>query len=120
VILVDTSVWIRHLRVRDARLATMLAEQRVVTCDVVRGELALGSGLTQELHRALARLPHVVTPAARDLVQFIDRHKRPFRTLGVGWADVAIIVSAAGAGARLYSHDGGQRSAWRRLGLRLA
>jgi hypothetical protein len=98
----------------------MLRELRVVTCDVVRGELALGTGLPRELAEHLARLPRLVTPSTREVIDFIERHDRSLRTVGVGWADVAIMTSAIQAGARLYSHDRPQRTAWRRLGFRLA
>jgi len=44
-ILVDTNAWINHLRKRDSRLVLFLTQQRVRTCDVIVGELLLGSGL---------------------------------------------------------------------------
>jgi predicted nucleic acid-binding protein len=42
-ILVDTSIWIDHLRRADARLATLLANADVCVHPMVIGELALGS-----------------------------------------------------------------------------
>ena len=118
-ILVDTSAWIRHLRARDSRLVKLLTELRVVTCDVVVGDLALGSGLPPEFRGLLAHLPKVATPSSRDVLDFITRHDKAFRTVGVGWADAQILAAAANAGALLYSHDSPQRTAWRRLGFRL-
>ena len=41
--LVDTSVWIDHLRKRDQRLARLLEDNSVLMHPGVRGELALGS-----------------------------------------------------------------------------
>jgi alpha-tubulin suppressor-like RCC1 family protein len=42
-ILVDTNAWIQHLRRNDPRLERFLLQERVYTCDVVIGELLLGS-----------------------------------------------------------------------------
>jgi predicted nucleic acid-binding protein len=119
VILVDTSAWIRHLRAADRRLSDLLREQRVFTCDVVTGELTLGSGLPAALHQQLGLLPRVPVPTSKETLEFLQRHHRPLRTVGVGWADVQIIAAAAQSGALLYSHDRPQRTAWRRLGFRL-
>lgn len=118
-ILVDTSVWLRHLRARDDRLVALLEEQRVFTCDVVRGELALGAGLPGAFGDMLQLLPTLPSPSSAETLAFIARHDRSFRTVGIGWADAQILVTAAQAGARLYSHDRPQRTAWRRLGFRL-
>lgn len=119
-ILVDTSVWIRHLRVADAQLVRELQEWRVVTCDVVCTELALGSGISAEFMEALARLPRIATPSAVETRAFVNRHLRSFRASGVGWADAQIIAAAVEAGALLHSVDRAQRAVWRALGLRLA
>ena len=53
-ILVDASAWIQHLRRSDAVLVAFLQEQRVRACDVVIGELLLGSGLPAGFARDLA------------------------------------------------------------------
>ena len=42
-ILVDTSVWIDHLRRHDAMLARLLGEGQVLAHPFVTGELALGN-----------------------------------------------------------------------------
>ena len=42
-ILVDTSIWIDHLRSRDAALVRALEQARVVIHPFVIGEVALGS-----------------------------------------------------------------------------
>lgn len=119
-ILVDTSVWIRHLRAADAQLVRELHEWRVVTCDVVHTELALGAGISADFMESLAHLPRVATPSAAETRAFVNRHLRSFRASGVGWADAQIIGAAIDAGARLHSADRRQRAAWRALGLRLA
>lgn len=119
-ILVDSSVWVRHFRVANLTLVRSMRERRAVTCDVVLGELALGAGIPREAELPLARLPHVPSASAAETLQFIRRHGAAFRATGVGWADAQIIVTAAQVGARLHSVDGPQRKVWRALGFRLA
>jgi hypothetical protein len=65
-IVVDTNTWINHLRTRDSRLVSFLSQQRVRTCDVVVGELLLGSGLPKTFASDLAALPHLPSPSAGD------------------------------------------------------
>jgi predicted nucleic acid-binding protein len=105
VILVDTNAWIAHLRRRDARLVQFLLEQRVRTCDVVLGELRLGSGLPKDFAGHLAALPRLPSPSAAETRTFIERHARSFAGSGVGWADTQIILAANKAGARLHTAD---------------
>lgn len=97
-----------------------LEEWRVVTCDVVHAELALGSGISAEFMDCLARLPRIATPSAADTRSFVTHHLRSFRASGVGWADAQIIAAAVEAGALLHSADRLQRAVWRALGFRLA
>ncbi|MBI3183507.1 MAG: PIN domain-containing protein [Myxococcales bacterium] len=119
-ILVDTNAWVSHARAKDTRLAAMLEQNRVVTADVVLGELMLGSGLPPALVRDLALLPRLPSPSAAQTRAYIERYRRTFRAFGVGWADAQIILTAADSGALLYSSDGAVRTVWRRLGFRLA
>ena len=42
-ILVDTSIWIDHLRLGDERLSTLLTAGQVLAHPFITGELALGS-----------------------------------------------------------------------------
>jgi predicted nucleic acid-binding protein len=120
VILVDTNAWIGHLRAADARLAQFLREGRVRTCDVVIGELLLGSGLPAGFARDLAALPRVPSPAPAATRAYVERHRRSFAGSGVGWADAQIIHSANLAGCRIHTADGGVQKVCRRLSVPLA
>jgi predicted nucleic acid-binding protein len=104
-ILVDTNAWVHHLRKRDARLVQFLLEQRVRTCHVVLGELALGSGMPKDFASDLAALPRLPSPTAEETHAFIERHHRSFSGSGIGWADAQIILTAAKAGARVHTSD---------------
>lgn len=119
-ILADTNAWVRHLRQGDERLARYLRENRVVTSDVVVGELQLGAGIPPSVATMLALLPVVPGPSTEATRRFIARHQRTLRASGVGWADAQVILSAAGSGALLYTNDRPLSTVWRRLGHRLA
>lgn len=64
-ILVDTSVWVDHMRAGDEGLIALLGENRVVTHPFVIGELACGNLRNRaEVMRLLQDLPR--TPVAGD------------------------------------------------------
>jgi len=116
-ILVDTNTWVNHLRKRDPRLVLFLSQQRVRTCDVVVGELLLGSGLPKTFATDLAALPHLSCPSASETRSFINRHRRTLAGAGIGWADVQIIIAAVTAGARIHSSDRPLRRVCTALGV---
>jgi predicted nucleic acid-binding protein len=120
VILVDTNAWVRHLRLRDARLVEFLRQGRVRTCDVVIGELLLGSGVPKHFVQDLLSLSRVPTPAAPATRAFIERHRRSFSASGVGWADAQIIHAAAQVGMRLHSTDRAVRKVCGALAIPMA
>jgi predicted nucleic acid-binding protein len=119
-ILVDTHAWVQHLRRGDRRLIALLGQQRVWTCDVVVGELLLGSGLPKDFARLLSALPHVPSPRADETKAFIERHHRSLGAAGVGWADAQLLLAAAKAGARVHTGDRAVRRVCGALGLPLA
>lgn len=119
-ILVDTNAWVNHLRKSDPRLVLFLSQQRVRTCDVVVGELLLGSGLPKTFASDLAALPHVPSPSANETRVFINRHRTTLGGAGIGWADVQIIVAAVTSGARIHTSDRYVRRICSALGVALA
>jgi predicted nucleic acid-binding protein len=120
VILVDTNAWIQHLRKADPRLVLFLTQQRVRTCDVVLGELLLGSGMPAGFARDLRLLPRLPSPGAAETRIFIERHARAFAGSGVGWADTQIILAVLNAGARIHSADAAVRKLCRSIRVALA
>jgi len=77
-ILVDTSVWIDHLRTSDALLTNLLVEERVLAHPYVIGELALGSMKDRDLVLgSLLDLPRASLATPEETFHFIvnsDRH----------------------------------------------
>jgi predicted nucleic acid-binding protein len=120
VILVDTNAWVHHLRKRDPRLVRFLLQQRVRTCEVVVGELLLGSGLPKTFATDLLALPRLPSPTAAETRLFIERHRSGFAGSGVGWADAQIILAASKAGARIHTSDRSVREVCSAIGLPLA
>jgi predicted nucleic acid-binding protein len=119
-ILVDTNAWVKHLRSGDARLVQFLREGRVRTCDVVVGELLLGSGLPKGFAKDLAALPSLPCPRPGDTRAFVERHRRSFGGSGVGWADAQIVHAAVNAGAKLHTSDRAVRRVAEAVGVSVA
>jgi hypothetical protein len=93
VILVDTSVWIDHLRSPDVKLQELLENDEVVTHPFVRLELALGSIATREKVLAdLALLPQAPTGATDELFRLVEL-RRLYRR-GIGIIDLHLVCSA--------------------------
>ena len=92
-ILVDTSVWIDHLRTADAKLQTLLQNDQVMTHPYIRLELALGSIASRENVLAdLALLPQAPVVTPEELFSLID-YKKLYRR-GIGLTDLNLICCA--------------------------
>lgn len=104
-ILVDTSVWIDHLRRGDAALSALLDSGRVLAHPFVIGELALGDLRQRDLVLALLRdLPQAKQATDDEVMGFIDRHR--LFGQGVGYVDAHLLASARlTALARLWTRD---------------
>ena len=104
-ILVDTSVWVDHLRTGDDQLADLLERGHVVIHPFVAGEIACGSladrGLVLEL---LQDLPAAAVAESDEVLGFIDRHE--LHGKGIGYVDVHLLAAAALAGdTKLWTRD---------------
>jgi predicted nucleic acid-binding protein len=105
VILVDTSVWIDHLRSGEADLISLLETESVLTHPFVIGELACGSIRNRtEFLDLIGRLPRAPTATDDEVLQLIDRHKLTSR--GIGYIDAHLIASTLlQPAARLWTKD---------------
>jgi hypothetical protein len=97
-----------------------LSQQRVHTCDVIVGELMLGSGLPKTFAQDVLALPRLPSPGPAETRSFIERYLPAFAGSGLGWADAQIVLAAAKAGARLHSSDRAVQKTCRALGVPLA
>jgi predicted nucleic acid-binding protein len=92
-ILVDTSIWIDHLRSADKKLQSLLQTDQVITHPYIRLELALGSIESRDKVLAdLALLPQPPIVAIEELFGLID-HKKLYRR-GIGLTDIQLICCA--------------------------
>ncbi len=104
-ILVDTSIWVDHLRAGNDGLATALERGLVLTHPFIVGELACGRMRNRgEILGLLRSLP--VGPVVTDdeALQYIDFHQLMGR--GIGYVDIHLLASTALAeGMRLWTRD---------------
>ena len=119
-ILVDTSVWVDHLRRGDEALAGLLEAGRVLAHPFVIGELALGNIPRRDLVlRALQDLPRANVATDREVLYFIDRHR--LFGLGIGYVDAHLLAAVSlTAGAALWTRDRRLKRGADRLSLAIA
>lgn len=116
-ILVDTSVWIDHLRRGDPELGAVLHDGRALTHPWVIGELALGH-LTRrsEILVLLHNLPLVTVATDVEVLALVDRQKLFGR--GIGYVDAHLLAATRlTAGARLWTRDNRLANVAARLGV---
>ena len=91
-ILVDTSVWVDHLRRRDEALAALLDRGAVLTHPFVIGEIALGHLNRREVVLSdLHDLPQASVAAEEEVLRFIFEHA--LFELGIGYVDAHLLAA---------------------------
>ncbi|MDZ7663014.1 type II toxin-antitoxin system VapC family toxin [Thiohalophilus sp.] len=104
-ILVDTSVWVDHLRVGDATLEELLNHTRVLMHPFVLGELACGNLRNRgEVLQLLGDLPQATVASDAEVLFFIERHMLMGR--GIGYVDAHLLAAVTLAGStQLWTRD---------------
>jgi predicted nucleic acid-binding protein len=104
-ILVDTSVWIDHLRSAESALAELLESNRVLTHPFVIGEIALGSLKQRDtVLGALRGLPQAAMATDAEVFEFISG--QTLYGLGIGYVDAHLLAaSRLTPGAALWTRD---------------
>jgi predicted nucleic acid-binding protein len=104
-ILVDTSIWIAHLRQGDHALAACLDEGHVLMHPFILGELACGNlPQRQQLLSLWRRLPQALQATDAEVLYFIEQKKLMGR--GIGFIDMHLLASAVLSGTRgLWTRD---------------
>jgi predicted nucleic acid-binding protein len=104
VILVDTSVWVEHLRVGVPALADQLESRQVAVHAWVVGELACGNLRNRhEVLMLLQNLPAAITATEQEVLLTIERHGLMGR--GIGYVDAALISSCLLSNLQLWTRD---------------
>jgi predicted nucleic acid-binding protein len=103
-ILVDTSVWIDHLRFRNRTLISLLEREEVLTHPFVIGELACGRLRNrQQILELIGRLPATRVADHDEVLAFVER-QRLFGQ-GIGWVDAHLLASTLLSHATLFTLD---------------
>jgi predicted nucleic acid-binding protein len=117
VILVDTSIWVDHLRAGNRELAALLEAGQVLAHPFVTGELALGRLKRRSVVlAALADLPRARVATDREVLEFIELHA--VAGLGVGYVDVHLLAAVRlTEDAALWTRDKRLHAVARRMDL---
>jgi predicted nucleic acid-binding protein len=103
-VLVDTSVWIDHLRRRNADLSRRLEAMQVWTHDFVIGELSCGNlSRRRDVLASLAALPRSPLIEHEIVQTFVTDMRLMGR--GLGWVDVHLLASAIASDLPLWTLD---------------
>ena len=103
-VLVDTSVWVAHLRDGNKQFEALLNEGAVVCHPFIIGELACGIMRNRvQILSLLQSLPLAETAEHSDVMQFIDHN----RLMGkdIGYVDVHLLTSAVLTSIPLWTLD---------------
>jgi predicted nucleic acid-binding protein len=103
-ILVDTSVWIEHLRAGNDRLRTLLFDEQVLCHPFVVGELACGTlQKREEILTMLKALPEAHLLEHEGVMSFLEARRTYGR--GIGWVDAHLLASTLLTGCTLWTFD---------------
>jgi predicted nucleic acid-binding protein len=116
-ILADTSVWVDHLRKRDAALVHLLDKSEIVIHPFIVGELALGNlRHRQTVLETLNLLPSAVVASHEETLEFIEKNQ--LQGFGIGYVDAHLLAATRlTAGATIWTRDRKLHSAALRLAL---
>lgn len=102
--LVDTSVWVDHLRNGSSRLGQLLVDGEVSSHPFVIGELACGFlAKRAEILSLLDTLPKVVVADHSEVLRLLDAQRLYGR--GLGWIDAHLLASALLTGTPIWTLD---------------
>ncbi len=92
-ILVDSSIWVAHLRDGNVGLENLLIEGNVACHPFIVGELACGNiENRKEIISLLQSLPMALQAEHDEVLQFIDNHR--LMGTGLGYIDMHLLASA--------------------------
>lgn len=104
-ILIDTSIWIDHIRSPDAIVSQLLADRTVITHAYVIGEIAVGQIRTRiDVLSSLKLLPAARLATTDEVLIFIERHG--LFGQGIGYVDAHLLAATKlTRGASLWTRD---------------
>lgn len=103
-VLVDTSVWVDHLRRGESLLQDFLSTGQVATHPSIIGELACGNlANRKEILKLLSALPVVLVATTEEVMHLIELQK--LHGKGLGWIDMNLLASARISRTPLWTRD---------------
>ena len=103
-VLVDTSVWVAHLREGNAQLETLLNEGIVICHPFIIAEIACGTMKNRvQILSLLQSLPTAETAEHIEVLQFIEYYRLTGK--GLGYVDAHLLASAFLTGVPLWTLD---------------
>jgi len=104
-ILVDTSIWIDHLRAKNDDLSALLNEGRIYMHPFILGELSCGHLKNRSMTLSLlAALPMLKVARDEEILHLIESRKLMGK--GIGYIDAHLLASLIlTPGANLWSGD---------------
>jgi predicted nucleic acid-binding protein len=103
-VLVDTSVWVRHLRQGEPNLERLLNDGEVMCHPFVVGELACGNIRNRtEILSLIQILPLVTGANHEEVLRFIEQNHLMGK--GLGYIDVHLCASAVLTGVPMWTYD---------------
>lgn len=115
-VLVDTSIWVSHLRESHPRMVSLLNDGDVVCHPFIIGELSCGNLTNRsEILSLLDSLPMVDQVEHEEVLQFVESNDLMGR--GLGYVDVHLLASAVLCGASIWTLDRKLRTVSSELGV---
>lgn len=103
-VLVDTSVWISHLRDGNVGLEVLLNDGHVACHPFIIGELACGNLKNRdEILSLLQALPAATSADNEEVMEFIENHRLMGK--GLGYIDMHLLASAILSKFLLWTFD---------------
>lgn len=91
-VLVDTSIWVDHLRAKDETLVRLLEQGQVGIHPMIIGELACGHLRHREALLGLWQcLPQVLEASHDEVLHYL--HSQQLMGKGIGWVDLHLLTS---------------------------
>jgi predicted nucleic acid-binding protein len=117
VILVDTSVWIEHIRSPHTLLLSQLNDGAVLAHPFVIGEVALSHVRSRAaVLRELRDLSAAPVASPEEVLDLIERHR--LFGIGIGYVDAHLLASAKlMGGLALWTYDAHLHTAAQKIGL---
>ena len=116
-VLVDTSVWVRHLRQSEPNLERLLNDGEVLCHPFVVGELACGNMRNRtEILSFIKILPLATEAKNEEVLLFIEQNHLMGK--GLGYIDVHLCASALLTGVPMWTYDRRLNDANEELGIR--